>query len=99
MATGLSVDYAVYFAQKFMTVTGDGTGNCRMVVALGDTGYSVFLGGFTALCGERSNEAHGPGNAVANPDELACVLLACCCLCPHLSPGHSASTLHAVHAS
>jgi patched 1 protein len=51
MATGLSVDYAVYFAQKFMTVTGDGTGNSRMIVALGDTGYSVFLGGFTALCG------------------------------------------------
>jgi predicted RND superfamily exporter protein len=58
MATGLSVDYAVYFAQKFMTVRGDGSGNSRMIIALGDTGSAVFLGGFTALCGESAMLFH-----------------------------------------
>lgn len=51
MATGLSVDYSVYFAQKFMTTVGDGTGNSRMSIALTDTGFAVFLGGLTALLG------------------------------------------------
>mmetsp|Transcript_34827 Transcript_34827/g.88256 ORF Transcript_34827/g.88256 Transcript_34827/m.88256 type:complete len:913 (-) Transcript_34827:778-3516(-) len=51
MATGLSVDYCVYTAQKFMTVAADGTGNGRMLVALSDTGSAVFLGGMTALLG------------------------------------------------
>jgi multidrug efflux pump subunit AcrB len=51
MAVGLSVDYAVYFAQRFMTCTADGTGNGRMQVALADTGSAVFLGGLTALVG------------------------------------------------
>ncbi len=53
MATGLSVDYSVYFAQKFMTTRADGTGNGRMTRALADTGFAVFLGGFTALLGKQ----------------------------------------------
>ncbi|GFH08869.1 sterol sensing 5-transmembrane protein [Haematococcus lacustris] len=51
MATGLAVDYCVYFAQKFMAVHADGTGDQRMIAAMGDTGSAVFLGGLTALCG------------------------------------------------
>ncbi len=42
---------SVYFAQKYMTTQADGTGNGRMRVALADTGFAVFLGGFTALVG------------------------------------------------
>ncbi len=52
MAVGISIDYIVYVAQKFMVVAGNGTSNSRMVVALSDTGAAIFLGGFTALCGE-----------------------------------------------
>ncbi|KAL6764059.1 patched [Haematococcus lacustris] len=51
MATGLAVDYCVYFAQKFMAVHADGTGDQRMIAAMSDTGSAVFLGGLTALCG------------------------------------------------
>ena len=51
MATGLAVDYTVYFVQKFMVVAADGTLNGRMQLAMADTGSAVFLGGFTALCG------------------------------------------------
>ncbi|KAJ9525687.1 hypothetical protein QJQ45_003506 [Haematococcus lacustris] len=50
MATGLAVDYCVYFAQKFMAVHADGTGDQRMIAAMSDTGSAVFLGGLTALC-------------------------------------------------
>ena len=51
MATGLAVDYTVYFVQKFMVVAADGTKNGRMKVALAETGSAVFLGGITALLG------------------------------------------------
>ncbi|GFR43592.1 hypothetical protein Agub_g4689 [Astrephomene gubernaculifera] len=51
MATGLSVDYSVYFAQRFVAVTADGTLNGRMAMALSDTGSAVFVGGLTALAG------------------------------------------------
>ncbi|KAG2483200.1 hypothetical protein HYH03_017935 [Edaphochlamys debaryana] len=51
MATGLAVDYSVYFAQRFVDVQADGTLNGRMALALSDTGSSVFVGGITALCG------------------------------------------------
>ncbi len=51
MATGLSVDYSVYFAQRFVMITADGTRNGRMVMALADTGSAVFVGGLTALIG------------------------------------------------
>ena len=46
-----AVDYTVYFVQKFMTVTADGTLNGRMQVAMADTGSAVFIGGITALMG------------------------------------------------
>lgn len=52
MATGLSVDYAVYFAQRFVRISADGTLNGRMVEALADTGSAVFVGGLTALLGK-----------------------------------------------
>ncbi|KAG2484795.1 hypothetical protein HYH03_016448 [Edaphochlamys debaryana] len=51
MATGLAVDYSVYFAQRFVAVEADGTLNGRMSLALADTGSSVFVGGLTALAG------------------------------------------------
>ena len=51
MATGLAVDYTVYFAQKFMVVAADGTLNGRMQLAMSDTGSAVFIGGITALLG------------------------------------------------
>ena len=50
MATGLAVDYSVYFAQKFM-VTSGATRTERVQKAMSHTGYAVFLGGFTALIG------------------------------------------------
>lgn len=50
MATGLAVDYSVYFAHKFMGVSG-GTREERVLKAMSHTGYAVFLGGFTALVG------------------------------------------------
>lgn len=51
MATGLAVDYSVYFAQRFMVTVADGTRNGRMAVAMSETGSAVFLGGLTALAG------------------------------------------------
>ena len=51
MATGLSVDYTIYFVQKFMVVSADGTLNGRMKLAMADTGSAVFIGGITALLG------------------------------------------------
>lgn len=51
MATGLAVDYAVYFAQRFVNVAADGTLNGRVAMALTDTGSAVFTGGITALLG------------------------------------------------
>eukprot|EP00198_Chlamydomonas_reinhardtii_P013063 XP_001702400.1 sterol sensing 5-transmembrane protein [Chlamydomonas reinhardtii] len=51
MATGLSVDYSVYFAQRFVACQADGTLNGRMALALSDTGSAVFVGGITALLG------------------------------------------------
>ena len=51
MATGLAVDYTVYFVQKFMVVSADGTLNGRMKLAMADTGSAVFIGGVTALLG------------------------------------------------
>ncbi len=50
MATGLAVDYSVYFAQKFM-VTSGASRTERDQKAMSHTGYAVFLGGFTALIG------------------------------------------------
>ena len=50
MATGLAVDYSVYFAQKFMATSGDSRAE-RVQKAMSHTGYAVFLGGFTALVG------------------------------------------------
>ena len=50
MATGLAVDYSVYFTQKFMSTSGD-TRVERVRKAMSHTGYAVFLGGFTALVG------------------------------------------------
>ena len=51
MATGLAVDYTIYFVQKFMVVAADGTLNGRMQLAMSDTGSAVFIGGLTALLG------------------------------------------------
>eukprot|EP00798_Chlamydomonas_sp_ICE-L_P007447 gene7447-587_t len=51
MATGLATDYSVYFAQKFMMCSADGTRNGRMKTALTDTGSAVLLGGITAMVG------------------------------------------------
>ena len=51
MATGLAVDYTVYFVQKFMVVSADGTLNGRMKLAMAETGSAVFLGGVAALLG------------------------------------------------
>ncbi|KAG2453756.1 hypothetical protein HYH02_001967 [Chlamydomonas schloesseri] len=51
MATGLAVDYSVYFAQRFVACQADGTLNGRMSLALADTGSAVFVGGITALLG------------------------------------------------
>lgn len=45
MATGLAVDYSIYFAQRFMHEVADGTRNGRVVAALNETGSAVFLGG------------------------------------------------------
>ena len=50
MATGLAVDYSVYFTQKFMATSG-ATRTERVQKAMSHTGYAVFLGGFTALVG------------------------------------------------
>ena len=50
MATGLAVDYSVYFAQKFMATSG-ATRDERVQKAMSHTGYAVFMGGFTALVG------------------------------------------------
>ncbi|MEW5303537.1 MAG: hypothetical protein WDW36_006218 [Sanguina aurantia] len=51
MATGLAVDYSIYFAQRFMHEVADGTRNGRVVAALNETGSAVFLGGICALVG------------------------------------------------
>lgn len=50
MATGLAVDYGVYFAHKFMAVSGASREE-RVRKAMSHTGYAVFLGGFVSLVG------------------------------------------------
>ena len=50
MATGLAVDYSVYFSQKFMATAGPSR-DARVAHALTDTGAAIFLGGLTALSG------------------------------------------------